>query len=337
MIIFPCFSYAVSNSTFIFLLIEPGSKPGSMGQAYVAQVDDGFSGYWNPGAMAFNRKTQFALMHSNWLGDVHGLDDIYYEYLGCNRYFESLDGNIGFHLIFISYGQQEKTTFDGTSQGMFSSYELAASTTYAYQYSETLGLGATFKIIYSYLAPEGTGATEPGKGSALGFGFDLGLKKKSLFINKLDWGLTLQNFGPDVTYIDNAQKDPMPINIRTGFSYRALEHEYYSLTVNTDASKVLANHDNIFVRLFTGFDEGSVVRTREAIIFNAGAEFTYLNLLAFRAGYIYDKAGSIIGPSFGAGIQYLFRDRYKATFDFAMQQAGEMTDYNKTFSLGLEF
>ena len=43
----PVLVFAVSEAACIFLLIEPGSRPGAMGHAYVAQVDDAFAGYWN--------------------------------------------------------------------------------------------------------------------------------------------------------------------------------------------------------------------------------------------------------------------------------------------------
>ena len=337
----PVLAFAVSEAAVIFLLIEPGSRPGGMGQAYVAQVDDGFAGYWNPGAMAFNRKTQFSLMHSNWLGDVDGIDDMYIEYLGWNQYFEDLSGNLGLHVIYLTYGKQERRDDNNIELGTFNSYELAIAGSYGYQYSENLGLGATVKFIISDLAPEGQGETESGiKGRGISFAFDFGLKKRNLFIDKFDLGLNLQNVGPNITYVNDAQSDPLPMNFRFGLSYRLLESEYNKLTVNGDFNKLLANDDAFLKRIFTAwYDDGGFMSKQEieSTIFNVGAEYTYWNLLSLRYGYIYDKAGSIIGSSFGAGIQYTFANRYKGSFDFAMQQGGELTDYNKTFSVGLEF
>lgn len=341
LLVSPVLMFAVSEAAVIFLLIEPGSRPGGMGQAYVAQVDDGLAGYWNPGAMAFNRKTQFSLMHSNWLGDVDGIDDMYIEYLGWNQYFQDLSGNLGFHVIYLTYGKQERRDDNNQELGTFNSYELALAASYAYQYSEKLGLGLTFKFIISDLAPEGTGASESGvKGRGISYAFDFGLKRKSFLLDKLDLGLNLQNVGPNITFVNEEQADPLPMNFRFGLSYRLLESEYSTFTVNGDMNKLLANDDGVLKRLFTAwYDDGGFMskQERESTIFNIGAEYTYWSLLSLRGGYIYDKAGSIIGPSFGAGIQYTFANRYKASFDFAMQQGGELVDYNKTFSVGLEF
>ena len=362
---------AVSEAGVIFLLIEPGSRAGGMGHAHVAQVDDAFAGYWNPGAMAFNRKVQFAGMHTNWLADV--FDDIYIEYLGWNQYFEDI-GNIGAHAIFLTYGKQDKMSEDGQYEGEFSSWEGALAVSYANQVTDNLGLGMSFKFIYSDLAPEGTGQTEIGvKGRGMSFAFDFGVKSHgvdfgqvvvspyngilaaynglasltgmnkasysdfSLPIRQLDFGLNLQNVGPNITYVDDAQSDPLPMNWRMGLSYRLMESEYNKLTINADMNKLLANEDPFFQRIVTAWYDDPFKDELESTIFNAGAEYTYFDLLSLRAGYIYDKAGDIIGPSFGAGIQYTFSQRYKLSFDFAMQQGGDLVEYNRTFSLGLEF
>jgi hypothetical protein len=364
-------AYAVSEAGVIFLLIEPGSRPGGMGHAYVAQVDDAMAGYWNPGAMAFNRKTQFAGMHTNWLGDV--FDDIYIEHLAWNQYFEDI-GNIGAHVMFLTYGKQDRMDEDGQYLGEFSSYELAVAATYAEQVSQSLGLGLNFKFILSDLAPEGTGQTEVGvKGRGISYAFDLGMKSQgvdfgqvivspynglaaiyngmgkligyrpigysrfSIPVDKLDFGLNLQNVGPNIVYIDDAQSDPLPMNWRMGFSYRAIESKYSKLTLNADMNKLLANSDPFYQRIVTAWYDDTTEEEIDSTIFNVGAEYTYYNLLSLRGGYIYDKSGDIIGPSFGAGIQYTFSKKYKLCFDFAMQQGGGLVDYNKTFSLGLEF
>lgn len=361
----------VSEAGVIFLLIEPGSRPGGMGQAYVAQVDDAFAGYWNPGAMAFNRKTQFAGMHTNWFGDI--FDDIYIEYLGWNQYFEDI-GNIGAHVIFLTYGKQDRMDEQGNYLGEFTSYELAVAASYANQVSERLGLGLTFKFILSDLAPEGTGETEQGvKGQGISYAFDFGVKSQgvdfgqiivapynglivvyngiatlagfnkgrysdfSVPVHRLDFGLNLQNVGPNIVYIDDAQSDPLPMNWRMGFSYRLMESQFNKLTLNADMNKLLANDDPFYARIITAWKDDTFQDELDSTIFNIGAEYTYFNLLSLRAGYIYDKAGDIIGPSFGAGIQYTFTQKYKVSFDFAFQQGGGLVDYNKTFSLGLEF
>jgi len=328
-----------SEPGVLFLLIEPGSRGNAMGNAYVAQVDCGFAGFWNPGAMAFNRSHQWALMHSNWLQDV--VDDIYYEYLSWNSYFPNLGGNLGFNVVFFHLGEMEITDPTGQSQGFFRSYELAAAATYAYQHSDNLGLGITFRFILSDLAPTTAHMDGDQKGRGISFAFDLGMKRKNFLANRLDLGMTLQNIGPDITYIDDDQADPLPMNLRMGLSYRVIESEYNRFTLNADMNKLFANRDFwVLERLVRQwYDRGGFMSKQQidSMILGAGGEFVYWNLLALRAGYIYDKIGKIQGLSFGGGIQHTFAGRVKTSIDFAMQQGGELVDFNRTFSLGLEF
>ena len=126
----PLTVHAVSNAAVIFLLIEPSAKSSAMGQAYVAQVDDGFAGYWNPGAMAFNRKTQFASMFSNWFGEV--FSDMYYFHIAGNEYVEDI-GNLGINATYMTFGEQFRTGEEppepGETPETFTSYDLSIAAT----------------------------------------------------------------------------------------------------------------------------------------------------------------------------------------------------------------
>lgn len=334
-LLLPCLSFAVSEAGLVYLLIEPGSRSGGMGQAYVAQVDDAFAGYWNTGAMAFNRKTQFALMHSNWLGEV--FDDIYYEYLGFNTYVEDV-GNIGFNVTFLTYGEQDAYDEDAVFKGTFSSWEVAPSITYGYQVDKHLGVGAAFKFIHSDLAPEGTGSSEEGiKGQGSTFAFDFGLKYTRLLDTGLSLGLNIQNLGPNIVYINEEQSDPIPLNWRMGFSYQIIETPTMQFAFNGDMNKLLANRDHEwYERLILDWGDQSLDDEWSEVIWGTGGEFSYLNILNLRMGYIYDRLGEIEGMTFGAGLSYEKND-FLVNFDFAMQPGGDLQDYNRTFSAKVSF
>lgn len=392
----PITANAISEAAVIFLLIEPGSRAGAMGQAYVAQADDAFAAYWNPGAIAFNRKTQFATVYSNWLGEV--FNDIYYFHATGNNFVEDI-GNLGFNATFMSYGKQDRTDEDNNLIGTFTSYDLSAAVSYGYQTSPRTGIGLSFKFIYSDLAPEGQGQTEqetPGQG--ISYAFDLGVKHKGVDfgqimvspyngaialyngiayltglnslnysdfripVEKLDFGLNMQNIGPNITYIDQDQSDPLPMNWRMGFSYRALESKYNKLTINADMNKLLANGDPVYTRIFTAWTDDfnqrpvdisnpdgekiddfaslnnfiNSIEIRE-IIWSAGLEYVYLDLLSLRTGYYADREGSITGMSFGFGVHYNLKKEYLIGVDYAFQPAGDLQDYNQTLSIKLEF
>jgi hypothetical protein len=320
---------AISQGSLLFLTFEPGGRANGMGRAYSAVADDAFAMWWNPGATAFNKKGQLSLNHIPWL-QGSGLNDMFYEYLGWNQYFEGI-GNINAHIVLLDAGTQDQTDSHGTSQGSFHPFDIAGALGYSYEIiPEKLGLGANFKLIYSYLAPA-TGFTDT-EGKAFSFGFDMGAKYLDAGnLTGLDLALVLQNFGPDVTFVDQEQADPSPMTVRLGAAYEAYSDNINRLIVSAEASKMLANSDGLMERFISGWEH------MDETIYGAGAEFQYLDLISLRGGYFSDAAGKITGPSFGVGVQYAFDSRYKISADFSMVPAGELTDYNKVFSLGVEY
>jgi len=82
-------------------------------------------------------------------------------------------------------------------------------------YSRTIKdipLGANVKIISSKLEDE----------TAYGFAFDLGGLYK-LMEDKLSLGLVIQNLGMGLKFID--ERDPLPVNIKTGAAYKILNNK----------------------------------------------------------------------------------------------------------------
>jgi len=100
--------FTLSTGAFAggYNLAGTGPRALAMSGAFHAVADDWSAGYWNPGAMAFNRKTQLASMYSKWLAEI--FDDIYYFHLAGNRYYDDI-GNLGVNLTYMSYGEQERT------------------------------------------------------------------------------------------------------------------------------------------------------------------------------------------------------------------------------------
>lgn len=348
MITIPIALNAISEATMMFLAIEPGSRANGMGNAYVGVVDDAYAGWWNPAATAFNKKTQFAGMHTNWL-EGSGVNDMFYEYFGWNQYFQDM-GNLGVNIVWMDFGSQEQTDGNGNSLGTFSSNEFAANVIYGYEViPKRFGLGMGFKFLYSNLGPGSVTGDTSQKGKTLSYAFDLGSKFKDVIVPRFDIGVVMQNIGPDVTYLTDEAKDPLPMTFRTGLAYRVFDSITETegtpvlggfkqkLTLSADAAKILANNDPLYKRIFTAWYDDTSTYEIQSTVLSAGAEYNYLDIISLRGGYFYDKAGSIIGPSFGVGFHYSFAEKYRIFADFAMVTGGDLVDYNKTFSLGLEF
>ncbi len=332
-VIFTQFAFAGSEATCIFLLIEPGSRPNGLGHSFVSIADGGFASWWNPGGLAFQDNSELGLMHSNWFGDI--IDDMYYEYLGYSQYFEGI-GTVGLNITYMTYGEQEAYDAEGHPLQKFTSYEIAVGGSYGTKLTDNLGVGINLKGVISGLAPlieelmdaEGTGYT---------FVVDLGLLKKNFFIPKLDFGVNIQNFGPDMSYANSESKQPMPLNLKLGLSYRIFDNKYNKLTVTGDINKMMVNNDPLWKRIFTSWGDDGFKNELDSMIENIGVEYKYYNLISLRVGYVNDVAGHIQGLSFGGGISYEFSKGKELYFDFALQPAGELTTNNKTFSLGVTF
>ncbi|MBC8526119.1 MAG: PorV/PorQ family protein [Candidatus Cloacimonetes bacterium] len=327
--------YAGSEATCIFLLIEPGSRPNGMGHSFVSIAEGGFTSYWNPGGLGFIKDSDLGLMHSNWFGDLKEIDDMYYEFLGYAQFWEGI-GTLGFNITYMLYGDQEAYDKDGKFLQNFTSYEIAVGASYGTQIKRDLGIGINFKGVISGLCPLIPGSDMTAAGEGYTFVIDLGLLKKNLIIPRLSFGVNLQNLGPDMTYANSDSKQPMPLNLRAGLSYRILDSKYSKMIASVDINKMLVNNDPLWKRWFTSiYDDG--YDEFETLIENFGVEYKYYNLISLRVGYVNDVAGHITGVSFGGGICYEFSKGKVLSFDFALQPAGELTTNNKTFSLGLSF
>jgi hypothetical protein len=140
---------------------------------------------------------------------------------------------------------------------------------------------------------------------------------------KLSMGVNLTNLGPKVTYVDAAQADPLPTNLRLGFGYRLLNDEYNQLTASLDFARLLVRRhsdgtsDALPKSLITAWGDGGFKK----VIVSTGMEYWYgaPKLIALRIGYFYENPnfGNRKFLTFGAGIRY---DIYG--FDFSYISAG---------------
>ena len=226
---------AQSEAGSIFLLISPSARAAGMGEAHVGVADDAYASYWNPAGLGFQKGTEIALMHVNWLPNL--ADDMNYDFLALRKDIPNI-GTLGGHIIYLSLGVQERTDETGNSLGTFSSYMFATALSYSTTLSPNSSVGISAKIIHQSLADLGAGA-EKGKGKSTDFGFDIGYMKKAFIVSNLILGLTITNIGPKVSFIDPAQADPQPTNFTAGFSYKFVESEYNRLTLVYDMNKLL--------------------------------------------------------------------------------------------------
>ncbi len=341
-------AFAQGETAVPFLLISPNARAGGMGETGTGLADDGSTIFWNPGGLAFLRGDHISLTHAPWLPEFSS--DLSYDFLSYTHYLESWDGNFGASITYFNLGTFNKTLSNGPEVvSTWHAFEFAITAGYGAQISPGLGLGVNFRYIRSELAPFGT-EQEVGTGIASDVSFDLGLlyRPQTFHIpligdlgNRLGIGIDLSNLGPNLYYIDQAQADPLPTNLRLGFALHLLKSQYNNMYLTLDLSRTMVrvntdstigtingpdttwnyvNHvDPLPQSLITTWSDGSGLKR---IIVSLGAEYWYGSprLIALRMGYYKENPnfGGRNFLTFGAGIRYDiygFDFSYISTFD----------------------
>ncbi len=315
---------AQGESAVPFLLIAPNSRASGMGESGTGAVDDVSAIYWNPGALAFLDGHEVSLTHANWL-PAFGLSDLFYDHLNYRQRVDALGGTIGASVTYLSLGEFIITDSNSPEErGRFRSYEYAVTAGYATLATEELGVGMNLRFIHSALSPIGT-EQEQGSGITSTVSVDLAALWRPSSLKELSIGFNLSNLGPKVTYVDAAQADPLPTNLRIGFGYKLLQDEYNQLTYSLDFSRLLVRRyedgtsDALPKSLISAWDASA--GGFKKVIIATGAEYWYGSpkLIALRIGYFYENPqfGNRKFLTFGAGIRY-----NEFGFDFSYISAG---------------
>jgi len=309
-----------------FLLISPDSRAGGMGEANVAIADNAAAMFWNPAGLGFQRGMDFNFTHANWLPAFNA--DLFYDNLTMKRYIPGY-GTFGLGVTYLNLGETEIRTAQNVAAGVIKSYEFAITGSYGVRLSQTFAVGTSVRFIRSALTNVGAG-NEQGTGIGTSISFDLALLWRPQFqgylADRFSFGLNISNIGPKMTYIDEAQADPLPTNLKVGFAYKILNDKYNSLTFAADFNKLLVNRvtpiigtdtlgnpiygrpkvDNVFQAMISSW--GGSSGGLRSFTMGLGVEYWYgaPQLLALRAGYFYEdpEFGGRRYLTFGAGVRY---------------------------------
>ncbi len=315
-----------------FLLLAPDSRAGGIGESGVALADNSAAIFWNPAGIAFQSGSEVSLTHSNWLPQFNL--DLFYEYATYRQYMEELSGNVTASITFMNFGEFVRTLSNSPDPvGTFRSFDAALTLGYATKLSNDWGLGFNFRIIHSRLADKPT-EQEQGKGVATSVSFDVGAmwrpEKFEIPLigdlsNRFSVGMNLANLGPKIYYIDQAQADPIPTNLRFGFAVRPFEDEYNSLTWTLDFQKLLigkadssGKRPDFYKAIFSSWADEPLSKEIRDIVTSMGIEYWYGQpqdfMFAIRTGIFYEDPsyGNRKFVTLGAGIRY---DMYG--FDFS--------------------
>ncbi len=325
---------SVITTAVPFLLLAPDSRAGGMGESGGGLADNSSAIFWNPAGIAFLTGSEVGFTHSNWLPQFNL--DMFYDYATYRQYIESIGGSITASVTFMNFGEFVQTGSDSPEEiGKFRSFDGSLTLGYATKISQDWGLGFNFRVIHSRLAPKGA-EQEQGSGTATSVSFDIatlwrptGLELPFIgdISNKFSLGMNLSNLGPKIYYMDKAQADPIPTNLRLGMAFRFLEDDVNSLTYTVDFSKLMVEapgdstvkQADFYKAIFTSWTDQPFSEELRSIVTSMGLEYWYGGIsqdfkFALRAGFFYEDPdyGNRKFVTFGAGIRY---DTYG--FDFS--------------------
>ncbi|NBB85185.1 MAG: type IX secretion system outer membrane channel protein PorV [Bacteroidetes bacterium] len=353
----------IGGAGVVFLMIEPDSRAAGMGNTGVAIADNASANFWNPAGLAFQRGTEVSLTHSNWLPAFDA--GLFYEYLTAKHSVDGV-GTFGAQVTFLNLGEHEGRDFQGDPTGTFRSYDLAIGVSYARQITSQLGVGVSTRFIYSDLAPEGLSDGVDGTGSSVSFDLSALYRSNPIDLSgvgtTISAGFNLANMGPEISYSDAEDSgDPLPTNLRFGYSLTFDFDEYNQLTFANDFNKMLVRRDENGAdpwsqAIFSAWSPVEVctaainecdrqenpenyqsVNALQQMTIGTGLEYWYDQLFAIRSGYFYESPynGNRQFLTFGAGLRYNIVG-IDFSYIYALEEDSPLSDTMR-FSLLLDF
>lgn len=301
---------AAQSAGAISVTISPSVRAEAMGGLFLTATDDYSARWGNPAGLAFMDRQVVGVMVSQLVPDL--ADDVFYWYGGWARPIQGL-GTVAADLTYLSYGESQATDTDGTSRGTFSSYEISPAIGFGFQFVPgTVGVGIAAKYVRVDLAPASVLLDPTGSGSGTGtsWAFDLGAMYRH---DRVQAGLLISNLGPDITFIDAEQSDPMPRTARVGAMYNAYQSDVGALRVGAEWEQTLVSFER-------------------SPVYHAGGEFVYAATFAVRAGFVNDKDGDISGPTGGFGVSWA-----QAAFEYGNVPQAEGLDRVHRFAIWYRF
>lgn len=262
------------------LKIGVGARAAAMGDAYVALSDDATAVYWNPAGIARMSGQSISLNHTSWPANIL-FDQAAYVFN-----IKWIPGMLGVNVRALTMSRDiVRTTYlpEGTGD-TFDAGEWAYGLSYARALTDKFSAGFSVNYIQTGL--------DDVKGSSTTFDFgtlyDVGVMGAKI-------GMSIQNIGSDMTFID--EKVKMPVFFRVGGSFDVMQQGENKLIAAAEFTHPPDNSEKL----------------------NVGAEYGFHDYLFLRGGYKlnYDTQGLTAG--FGVKFPLTIVKSSVARLDYAYQ------------------
>jgi hypothetical protein len=338
-----------------FLLINPDSRAGGMGEIGAATSPDLYSIYWNTSKLAFSKdKLGFSTSYSPWLRAI--AQDMHLTFLSGFYKINDKQAVTG-SLRFFSLGNITFTDQQANKIRDFVPSEWEIMGGYALKLSEKLALGMNGKFVFSNL----TGGTLVGGANTKAATAGAADVSLSYFDNdlkiggnnaELGLGLVVSNIGNKVSYTDaSGPRDFLPANLRLGSAISIDPDQYNRFTFGVDINKLLVPTPQIRVvgpgntPYFVGRDNNVPVISG---IFQSFYDAPGRPLLdasnnpVIVDGDVQVKKGSRFGEelreiNFGIGTEYLYNKSIAVRAGYFHEHYSKGNRRYLTFGIGLRY
>lgn len=240
-----------------------------------------------------------------------GLRELWHTFGGVLWPFQDW-GTLGFSVNYINMGFNKIYDDLGRESEAKRSWEGIFNLSWGMPLQEDLSIGTNLKFVYSALAP---GYGDNGEGVGYTFAVDAAILKRNLIIPNLSLGFMMQNMGPDISYISQESKDPLPFTLRLGLAYTPIQKPYHELNLALDLNREFVKNNwdrppDPFYRALImdlvqeeGETETTVDKLTETNV-SLGAEYWYAGFIALRCGFMADYVGERYELTPGIGLHY---------------------------------
>ncbi|MCK0130880.1 type IX secretion system outer membrane channel protein PorV [Flavobacteriaceae bacterium F08102] len=310
-----------------FLLIAPDARSGGMGDIGVATAPDANSQHFNPAKFAFAEyQYSIGVNYTPWLRNL--TNDVFVSSVGfANR----IDDRSAWatSLKFFSLGTIDLTDNSANPIGTENPNELSIDGSYSLKLNETFAMAVAVRYIRSDFAlrVENSDLKTVNTFAVDIAGYYESEEKNYGNFNGL-WrgGFNLSNIGPKVTLTEGGSESFIPTNMKLGGGFDFILDNFNRVSANIEVNKLLVptpplrdqstgeiiegkdNNVGFLGGMFQSFGDAPNGFSEELKEFTwaLGAEYSYDNTVAFRAGYFNesDLKGARKYFTLGAGAKF---------------------------------
>lgn len=329
---------SVNNTAMPFLLINPDARSGSMGDIGVATSPNAFAIFHNPAKITFNKtRTSVSLNYTPWLRNL--TNDIFVgggSYI--NRFREK--SAWGIDVKYFSLGKVDLRSNHNNNEGIENPSELAVTGTYALKLSETFSMGIGLKYINSNFK---INSANTNLNAVNSFAVDVSGYYQSKeenygsFNGRYRLGFNIANIGPKVEYTPGV-RNFIPTNLKVGGGFDFIIDSSNAIGVHTELTKLLVPANPISNQgwvegMFTSLGDSQELKE---ITWALGAEYSYSNEFAFRAGYFHESEDKGNRQFFTVGAGFKVKT-FSLDLSYLMNTASENNPLENTLRFSLAF